>query len=101
MSDMGMSGYLNKDDMIADLNNENDNLHIMVQRQHAEIERLRHGIREISRFLDENRPGDASFVCAALLVDEQFPPEGSMTPEIDAWAEEQFAADGQLTPGKD
>ena len=67
----------------------------------AEIERLRHGIREISRFLDENRPGDASFVCAALLVDEQFPPEGSMTPEIDAWAEEQFAADGQLTPGKD
>lgn len=37
----------------------------------AEIERLRHGVREISRFLDENRPGDASFVCAALLADEQ------------------------------
>jgi hypothetical protein len=37
-----------------------------------EIERLMHGIREISRFLDANRMGDASFVCAALLVgDEQ------------------------------
>ena len=39
----------------------------------AEIERLTHGVREISRFLGENRPGDASFVCAALLADEQQP----------------------------
>lgn len=37
----------------------------------AEIKRLRHGVREISRFLDERRHGDASFVCAALLIDEQ------------------------------
>lgn len=35
--------------------------------ENDEIKRLTSGIREISRFLDENRPGDASFVCAALL----------------------------------
>ena len=34
-------GYLNKDDLIADLRNENDNLHEMNAKLHAEIERLR------------------------------------------------------------
>ena len=39
----------------------------------AEIDRLRAGIKEIDRFLIENRIGDALFVCDALLagVDEQ------------------------------
>jgi len=42
-------GYLNKDDLIADLRNENDNLHEMNAKLHDEIERLRAALAKSCR----------------------------------------------------
>jgi septal ring factor EnvC (AmiA/AmiB activator) len=41
-------GYLNKDDLIADLRNENDNLHEMNAKLHSEIERLRAALTRLT-----------------------------------------------------